>query len=327
MDLVLNIADEYVLDWVWARALPASRFSSACAAPTSMLNKTAHDLHQIAEACGVSGQPVSWLPRDNIVRQTISLYVITYIGILLMYFSMAFLSYQFLFNKELMKHPRFLKNQISLEIQSSLRAFPWLDLMTVPWFVAEVRGYSRVYERYDEYGIWYLFFSVPFFLVFTDACIYWIHRIEHHPSIYKYVHKPHHKWIVPTPFASHAFHPVDGYAQSLPYHIFPVLFPLHKLLFLGLFGFVNLWSIMIHDSDMITGTGLEKIINGPAHHTLHHLYFTCNYGQYFTTCDRLGKSFREPLPEDDPLLAARAERKIDHAQTVVESKIAHAKAE
>ncbi len=35
----------------------------------------------------------------------------------------------------------------------------------------------------------------------------------------------------------------------------------------------------IHDSDMITGHPLEKVINGPAHHTLHHLYFTVNYGQ------------------------------------------------
>ena len=33
-----------------------------------------------------------------------------------------------------------------------------------------------------------------------------------------------------------------------------------------------------HDSDM-TGHTLEHIINGPAHHTLHHLYFTVNYGQ------------------------------------------------
>lgn len=30
---------------------------------------------------------------------------------------------------------------------------------------------------------------------------------------------------------------------------------------------------------MVTGHPLEKIINGPAHHTLHHLYFTVNYGQ------------------------------------------------
>lgn len=304
MDLVLHIADEYVLDSVWAHLLPASRFSSACGTQSSMLNKTAIDTQQMIAQCGEPGKAVSWLPRDNIVRQTISLYVITYIGIILLYFSMASMSYYFLFNKDLMKHPRFLKNQIKLEIQSSLRAFPWLDLLTVPWFVAEVRGYSRVYDRWDEYGLWYLILSVPFFLLFTDICIYWVHRIEHHPSIYKYVHKPHHKWIVPTPFASHAFHPIDGYAQSLPYHIFPVLFPLNKLLFLALFGFVNMWSIMIHDSDMITGTGLERIINGPAHHTLHHLYFTCNYGQYTTLCDRLGNSFREPHRDDDPLILA-----------------------
>ena len=33
------------------------------------------------------------------------------------------------------------------------------------------------------------------FLVFTDYCVYWIHRLEHHPAVYKYVHKPHHKWL------------------------------------------------------------------------------------------------------------------------------------
>jgi hypothetical protein len=30
---------------------------------------------------------------------------------------------------------------------------------------------------------------------------------------------------------------------------------------------------------MITGHPLENVINGPAHHTLHHLYFNVNYGQ------------------------------------------------
>ena len=51
--------------------------------------------------------------------------------------------------------------------------------------------------------------------------------------------------IVPTPFASHAFHPCDGYIQSLPYHIFIFLFPLHRYLYLGLFVFVNFWSIFV----------------------------------------------------------------------------------
>lgn len=38
---------------------------------------------------------------------------------------------------------------------------------------------------------------------------------------------------VPTPWAAFAFHPIDGYVQSLPYHIFPMLFPLHKKLYVG----------------------------------------------------------------------------------------------
>lgn len=63
-----------------------------------------------------------------------------------------------------------------------------------------------------------------------------------------------------------------------------------------------MWSILIHDSDMITNTPFEKVINGPAHHTLHHIYFTVNYGQYFTGFDRLGGSYRQPMEKDDPLL-------------------------
>lgn len=205
------------------------------------------------------------------------------------------------------RHPRFLPNQVRLEIQCSLRAFAPLTAMTLPWFIGEVRGYSMLYDKVSDMGLAYTLFSVPFFLVFTDACIYWVHRLEHHPRLYKHIHKPHHKWLVPTPFASHAFHPLDGYAQSLPYHIFVFLFPLHRFVYMGLFVFVNCWSILIHDSDVIVNSPLEKIINGPSHHTLHHLYFNVNYGQYFTGCDRLGGSYRQPKSSDDPLLDVSGE--------------------
>lgn len=57
---------------------------------------------------------------------------------------------------------------------------------------------------------------------------------------------------------------------------------------------------------MITGHALEKVINGPAHHTLHHLYFTVNYGQYFTWADRWGGSYRQPMAELDPMLEVQA---------------------
>jgi len=130
MDLVLSICDDLFLDTVWSRALP------------SPLN------HAIS----------SW-PRDYIPRQLVSLTVVTLIGIHAFYFIFAWISYRYVFNHEMMNHPRFLKNQIKLEIQTSLWSFPGMTLLTLPWFQAEIMGYSRLYDRVEDYGWPYLLFS------------------------------------------------------------------------------------------------------------------------------------------------------------------------
>jgi len=199
----------------------------------------------------------------------------------------------FVFDKETMKHPKFLENQVWKEIRQANIALPGMSLLTLPIFLAELRGFSRLYDT-DGPGLWYDILQFPLFIIFTDFCIYWIHRGLHHPRLYRILHKPHHKWIIPTPYASHAFHPVDGFAQSVPYHIFPFIFPLHKLAYLALFVFVNFWAIFIHDGEYVAN---GPFINGAACHTIHHLYFNYNYGQYTTLWDRLGKSYRNPNGE------------------------------
>lgn len=83
--------------------------------------------------------------------------------------------------------------------------------------------------------------------------------------------------------------------------IFVYICPMQKHLYMFLFVCVQVWTILIHDGDMITGHWLEKFINSPAHHTLHHMYFTCNYGQYFTWADSYWDSHRAPMPELDPI--------------------------
>jgi hypothetical protein len=123
MDLVLRICDDYFLDKIWSRLIP--------------------------------------LPREYIPRQLISLCLITLIGVHVLYFLFAWTSYKFIFNHEMMKHPRFLKGQVKLEIQTSLRSFPGMMLLTLPWFQAEVMGYSKLYDGLDTYGYFYLFASVP----------------------------------------------------------------------------------------------------------------------------------------------------------------------
>lgn len=214
---------------------------------------------------------------------------------IVIYFITAGLSYVFVFDKSTFNHPKFLKNQMKMEIRQSLQAFPVMAILTVPFFLTEVRGYSLIYDSFDDapFFLWN-FIQFPVFICFTDFFIYWIHRYLHHPKLYKTLHKPHHKWIMPSPFASHAFHPVDGWAQSVPYHVFPFVLPLQKFAYVFLFVFINIWTVLIHDGEYVAD---NPIINGAACHTMHHLYFNFNYGQFTTLWDRLGGSYRKPNDE------------------------------
>jgi len=224
-----------------------------------------------------------------------------------MYFIVSSLSYIFVFDKTTFQHPKFLKNQIRMEIRQAVDAMPWIAVMTTPFFFGEIRGYSKLYDTLsDEPFPYYNWLQFPMFLVFTDFCIYFIHRGLHHPLVYKHLHKPHHKWIMPTPYASVAFHPVDGFMQSLPYHIFPFLFPLQKFAYLGLFVFVQIWTVLIHDGEYVAD---NPILNGAACHTMHHLFFSVNYGQYTTLWDRLCGSYRKPNEE-----LFRRETKMDQKE-------------
>ena len=253
------------------------------------------------------------------------------------YFICATLSYFFIFDHATFTHPKYLKHQVSLEIKQSLIAMPFIALFTTPFFVTEVRGHAKFYDGPTDAPFFlYNYIQIPFFVAFTDFFIYWIHRGLHHPKIYKTLHKPHHKWIMPTPFASHAFHPLDGFAQSVPYHVFPFIFPLQKFAYIGLFIFVNIWTVFIRkrlasapvrsctdfhvstdDGEYVANSG---IINGAACHTMHHLYFNYNYGQFTTLWDRLGGSYRQPNDElfnrQSKMSKAEWERQCKEMETV-----------
>lgn len=149
MDLVLQLADDYLLDNVWARLLPLNDF---LASPPHVTSSNFTSISYTAQS--------AW-PRDYIPRQIISLSVITLLGIHCLYFLFAWLSYRFIFNHDMKRHPRFLENQVKQEIQCSLQAFPMMTLLTLPWFQAEVMGYSKLYDNVEDYGWTYLVLTVP----------------------------------------------------------------------------------------------------------------------------------------------------------------------
>lgn len=263
--------------------------------------------------------PKSW-PEDWWVRQSLSLLGIIIVAGSFQYFLISGLSFFTMFDHTLMKHKHFLPNQVRREIMVTLKSIPWMALFSTFLFVAEVRGHSKLYENIDDYGWKYFIFSLFFFLFFTDMCIYWIHRGLHHPIIYKHLHKTHHTWIIPTPFASHAFNPIDGFLQSSPYHLFVFLFPMHKWLYMGLFMFVNFWTTSIHDANYKVPKFLQGIINCSAHHTDHHAFFEYNYGQFFTLWDKIGKSHRNPSSFEGKGPLDQVRKALDSNATTPEKK-------
>lgn len=250
---------------------------------------------------------------NSLLRQILTLYLIVAVGGTILYLSLASFNYLLYYKIFKSKYypdtdPQPFPGQVQAEIKLSFQSIPIMAHLTVPFFLLEINGYSRLYDRIDEYGWPYFIFSAVFFLLFSDTLIYWIHWGLHQiPWVYKNIHKIHHEFKVPTPYAALAFHPLDGWSQSLPYHFFPLLFPMHKWLSLIGFVFVQMWSVLIHDG--VNYTPFE-FINGAAHHTFHHGKFNYNYGQFFTFWDKIMNTHMNPFYEYDKEIKAWVPTKI-----------------
>lgn len=165
-----------------------------------------------------------------------------------------------------------------------------MSCMTTPLELLSMYGYGFVYHSISDYGWAYFLISPILFLIFTDSIIYWIHRLLHHKYFY-WLHKLHHHYKETTPFSAFHFHPIDGYLQGLPYHLFPLVLPFHNILYALTLLMVGLWTINIHDRVTFGWFG----VNGAAHHTIHHTKFNYNYGQYFTFWDQFYGTYLDPF--------------------------------
>lgn len=188
MDVILTVADHLVLDRVWAKFVPppqqtsleyvASRLSTNWLSsvveslpallrppPINFVQTSGHPLVSSYSSSSTTAGTISAWPREYIVRQVLSVATLTIIGIVALYLLFASISYYFIFDHRMMRHPRFLKNQVKLEIMCSLWSLPGITLLTLPWFMGEVRGYSRLYSNVEDYGLAYLVLSVPLFVL------------------------------------------------------------------------------------------------------------------------------------------------------------------
>lgn len=181
------------------------------------------------------------------------------------------------------------------EILHSMQTSIILGSTLIIFVFTPLRTYTQIYGNLADYPIWWIPVSVFLALIIHDSYFYWMHRIVHHPKLYKTVHLVHHKSINPSPWTALSFNFLEGIAEALIIPVIMCLIPIHPLALL-IFAFLSLAiNVYGHLGFEITPkwfrhSFLFEILNTSVHHNLHHSKFKGNYGLYFRVWDRLMKT-------------------------------------
>jgi Delta7-sterol 5-desaturase len=244
----------------------------------------------------------------NVLQESIegTHYLLTYtrnfIGALLVYYGVAGIFHYFcyvhsqshsIFEGQKRKRPStsVIWDQISVA-QSSMALYVLYSVLDE--FLVE-QGYTQVYYTMAEIGGWpFYIMTMLVYFACVEMGIYWMHRTLHtNKFLYRYVHLKHHKYNkveTLTPWASIAFHPLDGILQACPYTLLLPLVPCHYPTHFVLLFFTAIWATYIHDA---MDWNIYPIM-GSKYHTVHHTHYLYNYGQVFIFCDYLFGTLREP---------------------------------
>jgi len=159
-------------------------------------------------------------------------------------------------------------------------------------FLGIQTGILNLYDDPAQYGWLWFALSFPLILVVHDAYFYWTHRAMHHPKLFRYFHRTHHKSHTPTPWAAYAFDPAEAWVQAIFLPIYLLVVPTNGIVVVFFLIFMITRNVMghagyeLHPRWWMTNP-LTRFNNTTAHHDLHHETAHWNYGLYFTWWDRL----------------------------------------
>lgn len=187
------------------------------------------------------------------------------------------------------------KKQFLREVKWSMTTAIIFALTGALTAVAWQKGYTAFYEKVDQYGWSYLFLSILMLMVVHETYYYWVHRLMHHPVVYRRVHKVHHDSITTSPWTAFSFHPLEGLLESIILPLMLMVIPVHYYALLAYLTIMTFSSVVNHLNVEIYPKGFEKHwlgkwLIGATHHSLHHSEFRYNFGLYFTFWDKWGKT-------------------------------------
>lgn len=169
---------------------------------------------------------------------------------------------------------------------SSLSLLVFTGLLTmVLWFAS--LGFTRAYFEVDTFGWGYWWMSVLAMALVHDTYYYWAHRWMHRPRVFRHVHKLHHRFADPTPYAAYAFHPLEAVVEVAWFLPLAFIMPMHP-------GAVALYIVILTVLNVISHLGYEfypvrvaRYFITSTHHNLHHSRARGHFMLYFNIWDRL----------------------------------------
>jgi lathosterol oxidase len=162
---------------------------------------------------------------------------------------------------------------------------------TLAWHVAR-GGWSMIYLDAGRHGWWYLpvSFVLTFFLV--DAGLYYSHRLLHHRTVFRYIHRWHHRFVAPIVFTTTAVHPIE-FLIFEAFLILPAfILPVHAGVYVAVVAYTYLIGMIDHCGIRVRW-GLPFHADN-AFHDNHHVYFHCNYAHHTPLFDRLHGTVHKP---------------------------------
>jgi sterol desaturase/sphingolipid hydroxylase (fatty acid hydroxylase superfamily) len=158
-------------------------------------------------------------------------------------------------------------------------------------------GLTLLYSSINQYGFWYLGISYVAILILQDTYFYWMHRIFHHPLLFKWLHQGHHRSGEPTPWTSFAFDLPEAILQGLFFIAIAFFIPVHFITFIAVLMTMTIWAVITHLGfelfpSSLFPNWLGKWFIGSTYHSIHHRKYNVHYGLYFTIWDKLFGTIR-----------------------------------
>lgn len=188
--------------------------------------------------------------------------------------------------------------QIKAELKNAIGTLSVGALFSSIVIYASTLGYTKIYTDFDDYHLAWSLLGFFILLIIDDTWFYWMHRLLHHPRIYKYIHKEHHLSIDVNPYSSLSFHWAE--ALLLSFWIIPASFilPIYApvLLVVQLWGALD--NIKAHLGYELYPAWWHKswfrFLTTSTHHNMHHSKFNGNYGVHFRFWDKVcGTEFED----------------------------------